>query len=253
MNTKIYMNNENLIAGISLKDESMPEDGNMALHSCTDPSLILQNRSLLAASIGCDLNQFVCANQTHSPNFYKVTRDDVGRGAKAKETAIENTDALYTFEPNIVLCTFTADCVPVILYDHSTGLVGVIHSGWQGTIKEITLKMIDYLKKNETCDPKNLYIHIGTAISQDKFEVDQDVYDQFKNLSYADEYMYFNEKTNKYHISNQQTVKRQCELAGVPSAHITIDETCTYVNNEGFSYREDKKAGRHLTFVMKKQ
>ena len=30
------------------------------------------------------------------------------------DTAISNTDALYTLEPNLLLCSFTADCVPVI-------------------------------------------------------------------------------------------------------------------------------------------
>ena len=54
------------------------------------------------------------------------------------DTAIPDTDALYTYEPNLVLCSFTADCVPVIFYNEVNGLIGVIHSGWQGTVKEIT-------------------------------------------------------------------------------------------------------------------
>lgn len=123
------------------------------------------------------------------------------------------------------------------------GLIGVIHSGWQGTVKEITYKVFEHLKQAEKCDPSDFYVHLGTALSQEKFEVDEDVYVKFKNLGYAEDFMYYKEETNKYHINNQQTVKRQCELAGIPPKNITIDSTCTFISPQGFSYREDKKAG----------
>ncbi|MED3661659.1 peptidoglycan editing factor PgeF [Ureibacillus sp. FSL K6-8385] len=252
MTTKIYFNNDRFIAGITLKNEGEAEQNNMALHVCENPADVIENRKKLACFIGCDLRQFVCANQTHSDHVYKVTAQDCGRGAFSSETAIPDTDALYTTEPNIVLCTFTADCVPVIFYSEKDGIIGVIHSGWQGTVKEITRKVFGHIQTNEHCNMEDFHVHIGTAISQEKFEVDEDVYAKFKNLGYANEFIYFNEKTGKYHIDNQQTVKKQCELSGIPSDQIAIDSTCTFKNPQGFSYRENKKAGRHLTFIMKK-
>lgn len=137
-------------------------------------------------------------------------------------------------------------------YNEVTGLVGVIHSGWQGTVKEVTLQLFQHLIHHEQCRPQDFHVQIGMALSQQKFEVDVDVYEKFKNLGYAHEFMYYNAETNKYHIDNQQTVKKQCELAGIPSEHITIDPTCTYLSTEGFSYRQDKQAGRHLSFIMRK-
>lgn len=133
-----------------------------------------------------------------------------------------------------------------------TNLIGAIHSGWQGTIKEITRKMLQHLKTHENCQPEDMQIIIGPAISQEKFEVDTDVYEKFKALGYADDFMYFNERTNKYHIDNQQTVKKQCELAGVPSTNITIDPMCTFNHEDGFSYRQDRGTYRHLSFIMRK-
>ena len=109
-----------------------------------------------------------------------------------------------------------------------TGLIGVIHSGWQGTVKEITTKLFDHLIHVEQCDPTDLHVHIGAALSQEKFEVDEDVYVKFKDLGYADEFMYFNDESHKYHIDNQLTVKKQLELAGIRAEQIAIDETCTY-------------------------
>lgn len=251
MKTKLYKNND-IVAGITLKDTNAPEMGNMALHACVDPDTILKNRQDLAMLLDIELNSFVCANQTHSNNFYKVTAADKGHGATIQDTAIPTTDALYTFESNTVLCSFTADCVPVIFYDDVKGLVGVIHSGWQGTVKEITPAVMKQVIETEGCRPENIYVLLGPALSQEKFEVDEDVYVKFKRLGYAEEFMYFKEETGKYHIDNQLTVKKQCELAGIPSDHIVIDRTCTYKSPEGFSYRQDKKSGRHLSFIMKK-
>jgi len=252
MKTKIYLDNEKLIAGITIKDMTEFESNNMALHACENPENIVENRKKLAASLHCELDDFVCANQTHSANFHKVTLDDKGRGAYQKDTAIADTDALFTYEPDLLLCSFVADCVPVIFYNEVTGLIGVIHSGWQGTVKEISLKLFEHLKQVEQCNPSDLHIQIGAALSQEKFEVDEDVYLKFKALGYTDEFMYYNEDSHKYHIDNQQTVKKQCELAGIPTEQITIDQTCTFLNADGFSYRQDKKSGRHLAFIMKK-
>lgn len=253
MKTKIYINNEKLIAGITLKDSSELECNNMALHACVNSEHVLINLKKLAHSLQCSLDNFVCANQTHSANFHEVTAADKGRGAAQIKTAIQDTDALYTYEPNVFLCSFTADCVPITFYNEKRGLIGVVHSGWQGTVKEITLKLFKHLILNEQCEPSDFQIHIGTALSQHKFAVDEDVYIKFKALSYADDFMYYNDETSKYHIDNQLTVKRQCELAGIPSECITIDRTCTFIDENEFSYRQDKKTGRHLSFIMRKE
>lgn len=252
MKTNIYLNNEKFIVGTTLKDDSKLESNNMALHACMSTDDVLQNRQELAEVLHCNITDFVCTHQTHSANFHRVTLADKGRGAEIMSTAIADTDALYTTEPNLVLCSFTADCVPVIFYNEVTGLIGVIHSGWQGTVKEITLKLFKHLEENEHCNPQDFRVQIGMALSQQKFEVDKDVYEKFNNLGYANEFMYYNAITNKYHINNQKTVKKQCELAGIPPHQITIDPTCTFLSSNGFSYRQDKQCGRHLNFIMRK-
>ena len=252
LNIQFYRNDDELISGITLKDVTQPENNNMALHCCDDANAILKNRQQLADALAIDLQKIVCANQTHSANVYKVTADDFGRGATSVDTAIPNTDALYTFEKGVALCTFTADCVPVSIYEPESGLIAVIYSGWQGTVKEISKHVMETLIQKEQIDPKKLQIHIGTALSQEKFEVDEDVYLKFKALGYADDFMYFNDTTRKYHIDNQKTVQMQFELAGVPTSQITIDSSCTFKKEQGFSYRQNRAGGRHLTFLMQK-
>src|SRR5690606_4085464 len=115
-------------------------------------------------------------------------------------------------------------------YHETNGLIGVVHSGWQGTVKEITLKLLEHLKGEEQCQLEKVHVQIGTALSQEKIEVDEDVYLKFKKLGYADEFIYFNAKSNKYHFDNQEVVKKQRLLAGILPEHIAIDRTCTFAN-----------------------
>lgn len=252
MELKEYFTNTSYLAGTTLRSNDAPEQNNMALHTCLEENNVLNNREKLANYLATPLANFVCANQTHSDHFHHVTEKDIGRGANDLKSAVSDTDALYTYEPNTVLCSFTADCVPVLFYHETSGLIGAIHSGWQGTVKEITLKLFEHLKQYEQCQLDQVHIQIGMALSQDKFEVDEDVYLKFKALGYADEFMYFNKTTNKYHIDNQQVVKKQCEIAGIPNEQIAVDTTCTFVSEDGFSYRQDRKCGRHMSYIMRK-
>ena len=96
-------------------------------------------------------------------------------------------------------------------------------------------------------------MQIGPALSAAKFEVDTDVSEKFAALKYADEFITFNEETNKYHIDNQLVVKTQCQLAGIPEENIAIDRTCTYIEPQAFSYRENRSCGRHVSFIVRKE
>lgn len=252
MKCKTYFQAPNIMAGTTVKERDLPVQNSMALHTGHDPKAVLQNRLALADLLEEPLDHFVCADQTHSDHFYRVETIDRGCGAVSLAHAIDDTDALYTYEPNIVLTSFTADCVPVLFYHEDNGLIGAIHSGWQGTVKEITKKLFVHLKEEEQCDLSKVHVQLGMALSQEKFEVDEDVYTRFKQLGYADEWMYFKEETGKYHIDNQGVVQKQCELAGIPADQITVDRTCTFLDEEGFSHRQDRNAGRHVSVIVRK-
>lgn len=251
-NIKLYVNEPNIVAGITLKDPKRPEANNMAFHTAKKATNVIENRSQLAKAIRRPLSSFVCAQQTHSANVYKVTEKDRGRGAFDEKTAIPQTDALYTNESQIVLCTFTADCVPVFFYNETKNIIGIIHSGWSGTVQEITRKTLQYVIETENCYITDFTFQIGTALSKKRFEVDTDVFILFEQLGYATPFIRYHEATNKYHIDNQQVIKEQCLRLGVLEEQITIDKTCTYDSPTGFSYREDRQAGRHLGFIFQK-
>lgn len=252
MSVKVYKQNEQFVVGVTLKNEQMKDDYNMAFTTKEHKENVIFNRKHLAKFLNTNLANFVCANQTHSTNLYKVMKDDNGCGAFSKSSSIPNVDALYTFESDLVLCTFSADCVPIIFYNESSSMIGVIHSGWKGIVNEITVNVFDYLKNVERCRMQDMIVFLGPAISQEKFEIDKDVYEQYKKLHYAEKHIYYKSKTNKYHVDNKEIVKEQCQLIGIPSDHIKIDSMCTFLSEKGFSYRQNKTKKRHLGFIMKK-
>lgn len=252
MNIKYWLNSERVVAGMTFADDTAPERNNMALHVCREESDVRENRTKLSEQLGCNLMDFVCTNQTHGTNIHHVVAADRGRGAATADTAIPETDALYTYEPGLLLCCFTADCVPVILYHETSGFAGTIHSGWQGTVKEITPKFLNRIQTREKLLPEELTVFLGAALGAARFEVDEDVSRQYSRLGYLDDLITYRSESGKYHIDNQMAVRRQCELAGIRPDRIFMDRTCTYDGEDCFSYRRNKECGRHMSFIMRR-
>jgi len=58
-------------------------------------------------------------------------------------------DGLVTQDPEIILTLKVADCVPVFLHDPSKNIIGLVHSGWRGTVENIVLNAIQLMIKTE--------------------------------------------------------------------------------------------------------
>src|SRR5699024_7940755 len=158
------------------RNATRKEENSMGLLAAQDQAAIIENRESVAEYLQIPLEQFVFANQTHSSNFHLVTEEDAGKGAFTRQDAIPETDALYTYDSNLVWNSSTADCAPVPLYNDVTGLIATVHSGRQGTGKEITPKLLKRLIHQENSAPADIKVILGPARSQKKLEVDEDVH-----------------------------------------------------------------------------
>lgn len=250
MKEHLYDTPANIIAGITLRDINLPLEGSMALHTGQKKVEVIQNRKLFAAQHGIRLNQLVFANQTHSINTAIVKKSDAGRGTLSIADAFQETDALITFENDIMLTCLTADCVPVLFWSVQSHLIGAIHSGWRGTVAEITVKTFNLIKENyPDIDFNTIHVQLGPALTQYNFEVDKDVAQQFEDLGYAEKWIKHSPGTQKYYIDNQAVIAEQCRRSGIDVMNIIINPTCTMEDELGFSYRESKTAGRHVNFI----
>lgn len=244
---------EEIYAGTHLKDHRKPLDYSLALHTTDKKDEVIQNRKDFMEELDFDLDNCVFANQTHSCNIHKVTKEDIGAGAYSTKDAINNCDALYTSEKNVLIGVFTADCVPVLIYDKKQHIICAIHSGWKGTVQEITKKTLEVLINEENCNPNDLYAYIGPAIDFFSYEVGQDVIDEIKQMSFDTSAFIIPKENNKYLIDNKGLNLEMLKNAGIDDAHIFVHHADTYEQEDDFfSYRKNKDTGRNLTFILQK-
>lgn len=248
-----WRNDSQIIAGTCLRNSDWKEHGNLALHVGGKLDNILENREKCSNALAIEMQQWVFPQQTHSDHIKKVTFKDCGKGVRTYESGIEDCDALYTRDANVALGVFHADCVPVLLYDQVEGIVCAIHSGWQGTVKEITRKAIQHLIQEESVQPSNLCAYIGPAIEFHSFEVGKDVIEKVKAMSFdTSPYITF-ESNGKAHVDCKGLNKQMLLDLGIQNEYITVDKNDTFSNNDTlFSFRRDPNCGRHISFIMKK-
>ncbi len=90
-----------------------------------------RNRDVLARSLGFD--RVVRVKQVHGATVLHA--DTVGE-------PWPEADALWTATPGLLLGVAAADCVPLLLADPGTGVVGAAHAGWQGTSLRIAQALV---------------------------------------------------------------------------------------------------------------
>jgi polyphenol oxidase len=224
---------------------------NMALYLNDDDESVIKNREKLAAHIGIPLNQWVFPKLTHSDRWIKVSHVDGGKGARDEQTSLWGYDAVYTSESNLVLAVGHADCIPLLLTCPSKQLIGALHTGWQGTVKQITDKFLNHWINEEHCDPKDIFVYIGPSIRKHNFIVKQDVIDQIRQMT-INTSPFLNVIDSEH--TQMDLVGLNIEMMlrlGIPPKNITDTKLCTFDHSdEFFSYRRSKVTGRQLSFIV---
>ena len=99
---------------------------------------VLENYRRFCAAVGADVESLVFSHQIHKDGIRVVTSADAGKGLERERDY--DADALITDIPGLALVIFTADCIPVLLYDPVRRVVGAAHAGWRSTALSIAEK-----------------------------------------------------------------------------------------------------------------
>jgi len=162
-----------------------------------------------------------------------------------------SADAMITKEKNLPLLIKTADCIPILLYDQENEVIALIHSGWKGTLNNITNKTIAKMIDIYNTNPNNITVYIYPSIRKCHFEVENDVYTLFKN-KIKNINKYTTRKGNKYYIDLQQIVINSLHELGINN--IYDSNTCTYCHHDKFySYRYNHTDKRNYLIAMIKE
>lgn len=143
-----------------------------------------------------------------------------------------DSDGAITDIPDVLLTSMHADCIPLFFYDPVKKVIGMVHSGWKGTVKEIGRITSEKMQSVYGCDPADILVHIGPGISACCFEVDKDVYEMFKDPKYTT-------KGIKYYIDLKHYNKRMLMDTGIKEENITISDHCTCCEELFDSYRRN--------------
>lgn len=232
------MNNNNVVF-----DSSPKASGNMSL-CYGDTAFSLENRKKFLTVRAVDWQDLVCAKQVHGDTVRIVDESDRGRGALCYEDALDDTDGFITNKKNIPLAIFTADCLPVFLYDPAKAVVGMVHAGWRSSQKKITAKVIGLMQEKFSTDPVDIMMYMGPAIRSCCYQVGEEFEDYFPGSVI--------ERGQFYYLDLAAANRKQALTAGVKVERITDACRCTYCcGDDFFSFRRQKEAsGRSLSVIM---
>lgn len=205
---------------------------NFGFPSGDSPDLVRENYNRLAQCLGTDLAHLVTSAQTHTSNVRIVTREDAGKGT-IKEKDFQDIDGLITQERGIGIITAHADCTPVQFYDPVQKVIGVAHSGWMGTLKNISHNMVSKMNSAFGCCPEDILVGIGPALCQNCFEVDFDVAEKFA-LASPDYLPFIRYEEKKAYIRLKGIIETQLKKDGILPSHIEISDLCTKCRTDLF-------------------
>ena len=209
-----------------------------------DTAASLHNRSVFLAHQGVDYRDLVCARQVHGDAVVSINDTDKGRGACSAETAFADTDALITATAGVPLAVFTADCLPILLYDPQLSCVAAVHAGWRGTKNRIVEKTILRLRQEYRSDAKDIRAFLGPCIRSCCYEVGAEFKTFFPDaVRVRDGKVYFD-------LAEANCV--QLRQAGVLAGHISDEGMCTSCQaDDFFSFRrEGAGTGRMMSVIM---
>ncbi len=153
-----------------------------------------------------------------------------------------HADAAISREHGKVLAILTADCLPILITNHSGTEIAAIHAGWRGLCNGIIENTLVAMHSN----PQQCTAWIGPSICGHCFEVGEEVCQQFKdNYDYANRYCFLQ---SKWHIHLDKLAAHILHTNGVKS--IKQSNLCTFEQKKLFySYRRDGQTGRIGTFI----
>jgi polyphenol oxidase len=164
------------------------------------------------------------------------------------DSEIHQGDGIITNRKNIGIGVFTADCVPILIYDKANHVIAAVHSGWKGTLNEVVVMALSKLKSEYGCIMKDLIAYIGPHNRGCCYEIGEDVKQLFlnKELYKGMEII----KDNRLNL--EKCITKQLASIGMDNENILNTNVCTFCNEnyELYSYRKQKEDyGRMFSFI----
>ncbi|HKY37493.1 MAG TPA: polyphenol oxidase family protein [Polyangiaceae bacterium] len=211
-----------------------------------DPSRVDENLRRAAALLGVDAANVLYLSQVHGREalFYRTT--------ERRENLITlQGDAIGGTSPRAAYGVRSADCIPILVADQTSGAVMAIHAGWRGVVAGVIEAGVARLREG-IGSPGHLLAAIGPHISRAAFEVSDEVAAELQAVSAAAPAIERRPDGARPHVDLRLIATHQ--LLGLGLAAGAIDQVggCTVLDpHHYFSFRRDgKRSGRHLSAIV---
>lgn len=207
---------------------------NLGAHVGDVPEDVDRNRAILCQRLGVEAEKFGWLSQVHGTDVVELP-----------ETGLVHADASVTSSAGNVCVVLTADCLPVLFCDPSTGQVAAAHAGWRG-LADGVLEQVVVQFGNPAC----VLAWLGPAIGPDRFEVGPEVREVFllNDPQAADAFVSSPYREGHYLADIYKLARQRLAAAGV--LQVYGGECCTVTDQERFfSYRRDGQTGRMASLI----
>ncbi len=223
---KLLPDGSTLIWGLSRK-----EFGAMTFYGRPEWD-IAHNRMQFLRIWDLRIDDLIAPYLDHTATVAVVTAADKRKGARELSSALARTDGLLTKDPNVVLMTTHADCLPVWIAAPESGWIGMLHAGWRGIAAGILREAVQKIPEQ---DRSGLTLAIGPGICASHYEVGTKVAEAFREDSVMAQAV--TEIDGKDHLDLVEAARLQGEAAG--ALVDTSMFTCTYESEYLASWRRD--------------
>jgi YfiH family protein len=153
-------------------------------------------------------------------------------------------DVILTNNPHVTLFMRFADCVPILLYDPKQAVVGIVHSGWQGTVQRVAAIAVQAMQERFSSFSNDIVACIGPSIGPNKYEVGVEVTQQIRKTFGHQAANILPHYGDAVHLDLWAANRLVLEQAGVNQ--IEVAEICTATHLEDwFSHRAERgRTGR---------
>ncbi len=235
-----------LIHAVTTRDPRLPGDGDINIAGRLPCDVAIANRRAWADLIGIDSTALVAGRQIHGTNVRAVDDHHRGFGAVQIEDAIPQSDALITRTIGLPLIIYTADCVPVLLYDPIEHALGLAHAGWRGTVGNIAGEVVAAMQAEFGTRPENLVVKLGPSIGPCCYEVGDEVIDAWRSSGIVQWSEAIVPKEPRAHLDLWRANELAFEAAGVPADHVEHSGICTCCHAKRYFSRRAAQGHRGL-------
>ena len=200
---------------------------NLGYNRGDDPESVKENFRRFCCAIGADHAGLIKTRQVHRDHIQPVT--DADRGMDLIAPAPWECDGLITDVPGLCLSIFSADCVPVLLYDPVRRCIAAVHSGWRGTAMAIAARAAEQMVRDYGCRPEHILAAIGPSISKCCFETHADVPSEMTAAlgNLAAPFIDSLPSGSKFRVDLKGIIKNTLLHAGLTQEHIFVSDHCT--------------------------